>query len=201
VSCMVVAVSSWPRRSSSAHRICIRPQCPCGAATEATLHTQAGPCSWAAVATQLHPKASPRRVVSQLYAQCRERLRGDTATQFDRTRWGEGRGGLQREQSESATSAVGSGGDRTLAHGHAEIATTLWILRRTKVTRGTRARRVHGYCRLGGEGEFRRPGVEGRQRVRQTGATAYFLICDAGVPAPLFEVCDVSVIRFARPTG
>jgi len=75
------------------------------------------------------------------------------------------------------------------------------ILRRTKVTRGTRARRVHGYCRLGGEGELRRPGVEGRQRVRQTGATAYFLICDAGVPAPLLEVCDVSVIRFARPTG
>jgi hypothetical protein len=91
VSCMVVAVSSWPRRSSSAHRICIRPQCPCGAATEATLHTQAGPCSWAAVATQCGPRETPRRVVSQLYAQCRGRLRGDTATRFDLTLRGGGR--------------------------------------------------------------------------------------------------------------
>jgi hypothetical protein len=39
---------------------------------------------------------------------------------------------------------------------------------------------------------------EGKQRVRQTGATAYLLICDTGVPVPLLEVCDVSVIRFAR---
>jgi hypothetical protein len=39
---------------------------------------------------------------------------------------------------------------------------------------------------------------EGTQRVRQTGATAYLLIRDTGVPVPLLEVCDVSVIRFAQ---
>jgi hypothetical protein len=39
---------------------------------------------------------------------------------------------------------------------------------------------------------------EGTQRVRQTGATVYLLIRDTGVPVPLLEVCDVSVIRFAQ---
>jgi hypothetical protein len=206
VSCMVVAVSSWPRRSSSAHRICIRPQCPCGAATEATLHTQAGPCSWAAVATQCGPRATPRRVVSQLYAQCRGRLRGDTATRFDLTLRGGGTGEAYGADNGEMRCAIrwsqGTENKRTNARNMGgnsprDLATHQGDPQHKGSPR-SRLLSLRGRGRSCGHKCLRHTVGEGKQRVRQTGATAYLLICDTGVPVPLLEVCDVSVIRFAR---
>ena len=208
VSCMVVAVSSWPRRSSSAHRICIRPQCPCGAAAEATLHTQAGPCSWAAVATQCGPRATPRRVVSQLYAQCRGRLRGDTATRFDLNTSGR-RDGRGLQSAARATEKCGAqfgwrrGTEKTKARNMSNISPLdLATHQGGPQHKGSPRPRLLSLRRRGEESSthhcLRDCGGEGKQRVRQTGATAYLLICGTGVPVPLLEVCDVSVIRFAR---